>query len=91
MAYLGERPKHPSDITAFPIDVNGLGSNTLGAVSGTATPAGLTFSSVTASGSRVTALVSGGTAGVTYAAEVTINISNGERRIAEFNIICQDR
>lgn len=83
--YLGQREKHPSEIRAFPIDVNNLGSNTIGAVSGSAS--GLTFTSVTASGNRVTALVSGGTNGQLYRAEVVINLSNGERHIAEFDIL----
>lgn len=82
--------KHPSAIEAYPIEVINLGTNTIGVVSGSATPAGLTVSSVTASGNIVTALISGGVNGVTYQVEVTINISNGVRKIKEFNIIVTD-
>lgn len=79
--------KHPSEIRAYPIDVTNLSPNTIGVVSGTASPAGLTVASVTASGARVTALVSGGVAGTLYQVEVTINISNGELLIQEFEIM----
>lgn len=79
--------KHPSDIVAYPIDVVGLGSSTIGVVTGAVTVGDVTVSSVTASGARVTALIAGGTAGTLCQVEVTINLSNGERRIKEFEIM----
>lgn len=83
--------KHPSEIRAYPIDVTNLSPNTIGVVSGTASPAGLTVASVTASGARVTALISGGVSSSTpYQVEITINISNGERLIQEFEIMVTD-
>ena len=78
--------KHPSAIRAYPIYVDNLGINTIGVVSGAITPAGMTVTSVTAAGNIVTALLSSGVAGSTYQAEITINISNGERLIVEFLI-----
>ncbi len=79
--------KHPSAIRAYPIDVQGLGSNTIGVISGAVTVGDVVVNSVTLSGSsRVIALISGGTAGVLSQVEVTINISNGEKLIHEFEI-----
>ena len=80
--------KHPSAKIGYPIIVQGLGSNTIGVVSGTA--GALTVHSVTATGSRVVALISGGSDGVDYPVEITINISNGEIRIVEFVIQVRD-
>lgn len=80
--------KHPSDIIAVPINVINLGSNTIGVVSSTG--GGLTVSSTTASGSVVTVLLSGGTANTLYQVETTVNISNGERRIKEFEVMVTD-
>lgn len=82
--------KHPSDIISVPINVINLGSNTIGVVSGASTPSGLTISSVTADGSTVTALIGSGVSGTLYQVEITVNISNGERRIKEFELMVTD-
>lgn len=82
--------KHPSEILAIPINVINLGANTIGVVSGASTPAGLTISSVTASGAVVTALIGSGVSGTLYQVEITVNISNGERRIKEFELMVTD-
>lgn len=79
--------KHPSAIRAYPIAVAGLGSNTIGVVSSAVTVgAGMVVDSTTASGNTVTVVLSAGTAAIDYQIETTINLSNGERLIFEFNV-----
>ena len=90
MPILQRYTKHPSAIRAYDIDVENLSPNTIGAVSTTILPAGMTVVSTTAIGARVTALISGGAAGITYKPETTINISNGERLIVEYEIAVED-
>lgn len=79
--------KHPSDIVAYPIDVVGLGSNTISSVNSAVTVGDVTVSTTTFLGSRVTVLIAAGTANTLCQVETTINLSNGERRIKEFEIM----
>ncbi len=76
--------KHPDATIAIPIVYNDLGSNTLSnpTVLST-TPVGLT-ASASVSGNRVIVLVSGGAAGTEYQVEVRVDVSNGEKPVAEF-------
>lgn len=78
--------QHPIEKVSYPVEVQDLGSNTIGVVSGTSDPVGLTFHSVTASGNRVTALIGGGVADTTYKIEISINLSNGELRVGQWFI-----
>ena len=90
MPILQRFTKHPSAIRAYNVDVENLSPNTIGVVTTAVTPAGMTVVSTTAVGARVTALISGGAAGITYKPETTTNISNGERLIVEYEIAVED-
>lgn len=81
--------KHPGAKRGYPINVVNLGANTVTSASGASTPAGLTLV-VTNTSTSVLATISGGTAGILYQPEITINLSNGEILVHEFEIMVVD-
>lgn len=95
MASLDRYSKHPSAKRAYPVQVDGLGSNTIGVATGAVTVGNtgtgdLVIDSVSVVGSIVYALIHGGVNAVLYQVEITIPISNGEIAIKEFEISVVD-
>lgn len=82
--------QHPDAAVAYPIDVIGLGANTISGATATVSPSGLTLGAPTVTGKRVTVLASAGSNGVTYQVTVVITLSNGEKPVQEFEVEVKD-